>query len=83
MTVSGEFGGAGALLIGAGALDGRKRPPVVSFVCAASISGAISAMSGNELHGSGVLLLLLFSRMRNWRRRRIEARSHGSVPLLL
>ena len=44
------IGGAGA--VGrtgcVGALEGLRRPPVVSFVWAARISGAIRAMSGSE-----------------------------------
>ena len=69
-----------------GALDGLRRHPVVSFVWAARISGAINAMSGKEF---GPLLLELtvelvspVMELRNWRRRRIDARSHGKVPEL-
>lgn len=40
-----------------GALDGLNKLPVVSFVCAANISGAINAISGNDV---GVDIISLF-----------------------
>jgi hypothetical protein len=64
-------------LAGPGALEGLSSPPVVSFVWAARISGAMRAMSGRELGAEAEAEL---SDMRNCRSRRIEARSHGRVP---
>ncbi|KAJ8678550.1 hypothetical protein QAD02_014337 [Eretmocerus hayati] len=77
------------LLTGAGALDGLSKPPLVSLVCAARISGAISAMSGSEFGAAvapseGLLMPALPSSdsgNRIWRKRRIDSRSQGNVPL--